>query len=76
MCLVKLFRLKKIYIFFIFLQAEKLDEAHLAIDGIRCNFIFDLFRHDICLKKKRYTSNQYFDTRLVEINDTKNEQKS
>ena len=64
---------KKKYIFFRFLQTEKFDEPHLTIDEIRCNFIYDLFRHDISLEKKRYTSNQYFDTRLVEINNTKNE---
>ena len=66
---------ENVYIF-IFLQTEKLDEAHLAIDGIRCNFIFDLFGHDIGLAKKRYTSNQYFDTRFVSLNNTKNEQNS
>ena len=28
------------------------DEPHLTIDEIRCNFIFDLFRHDISVEKK------------------------
>ena len=50
--LVKLFCLKKYEKYIYFLQTEKLDEAHLAIDEIRCNFIFDLFRHDISLEKK------------------------
>jgi len=63
-------------VFFHIFQTEKLDEAHLAIDEIRYNFIFDLFRHDISLEKKRYTSNQYFDTRFVSLNNTKNDQSS